>query len=311
MAVITDPIDTAPAVRRRLRRWWVVPLVAVPACFAATCWWLTASLDDPEPSTPVAAAAPVATPAPEPLPSWPEGRLDGEAAKRRLLDLLVGVTARLEAVEAYTATFHKQERLKGKLGAEQTIDLKVRHRPFAVYMRFHAPQDGKEVVFAEGRNGDKMIAHGGGFARLLVPRLAVAPDHPLALADSRHAITEAGLANLAARLVGFRKMDLEDPEAETVLDKITDAKGRVRLRSVHRHPHYHEGRPFARVEVLYDLDTTIPVDIRSFDWPGKGGDSSGELVLAEHYSYDDLNFEAPLASIDFDPANPSYQFHRY
>src|SRR5947209_7268228 len=83
-------------------------------------------------------------------------------------------------------------------------------------------------------------------ARLLVPRLAVAPDHPLALADSRHAVTEAGLAKLAGRLIHFRKLDLADPEAQTVLDTITDARGRRRFRSVHTHPTYHEDRPFAR-----------------------------------------------------------------
>ena len=69
-------------------------------------------------------------------------------------------------------------------------------KPFAVYLKFLAPQAGKEVVYAEGHHENKVIAHSGGLARLLVPRLAVAPDHPLALADSRHAVTEAGVANL-------------------------------------------------------------------------------------------------------------------
>ena len=242
---------------------------------------------------------------------WPEDRLEGQAAKQLLLDVLLRVSVRLNKVDAYTATLHKQERLKGKLGPEQTVDLKVRHRPFSVYMKFLAPQAGKEVVYAEGHHDNKMIAHAGGFARLLVPRLAVAPDHPLALADSRHAITEAGLSNLTARLIGFRKLDLEDQEAETVLDRVTDTKSRVRFRSVHFHPRYHEDRPYARVEVLYDPDSFIPVDIRSFDWPEKGMAGAGGLQLAEHYGYENLSLDVPLTAIDFDPANPAYQFHRY
>ncbi len=142
-----------------------------------------------------------------------------------------------------------------------------------------------------------------------MPRLAVAPDHPLALADSRHPITEAGLANLVERLIHFRKMDLDDPEAVTILDRMTDANGRAWLRSVHTHPHQTPDRPFVRIEVLYDPETLFPRDIRNFDWPGPG--ESEELRLAEHYRYDDLDLDASLTGLDFDPANPAYAFHRF
>jgi hypothetical protein len=300
------------------RRWWLVPVTAVPASFAAMCWWLTAPLDD-RASAPVpsAASAPVAVPPEaeavareEGPPAWPETPLDGRPAKSRLLDVLVHAAERINAVETYTATFLKQERIKGVLGPEQTLAMKVRHRPFAVYLKFLAPQAGKEVVYAEGHHDNKVIAHSGGFARLLVPRLAVPPDHPLALADSRHAITEAGLANLVKKLIHFRELDLDDPEAGTVLDRVTDAKGRPRLRSVHTHPQRHPDRPFARIEVLYDPETLLPVDIRNYDWP-EPGRPAGDLPLAEHYAFEALDLDASLTALDFDPANPSYEFHRY
>ncbi|MFO0908518.1 MAG: DUF1571 domain-containing protein [Isosphaeraceae bacterium] len=300
------------------RRWWFYPVVLIPGGIIGGSWWLTEPLVDrapagPTPSAtgpvvavPEAAAAAARVDAP---PAWPKDRLEGAEAKRLLRDALVHVADRLNGIDGYTATFYKQERIKGKLGPRHRLTLKVRHKPFAVYLKFLEPQAGKEVVYAEGHHENKVIAHSGGLSRLLVPRLALPPDHPMATADSRHPITEAGVANLTAKLLRFRQMDLEDEGAQTVLDRVNDASGRPRLRSIHSHTAQHDARPFARVEVLYDPDTYLPVDIRSFDWPAPGHE--GDLLLAEHYTYEDIRFDAELSAIDFDPANPSYAFHRY
>ena len=243
------------------------------------------------------------------VPEWPLTRLGGKEAKVLILKVLEHSAERLSKVQDYTATFYKQERIGGKLGPRQCIEMKVRHHPFSVYFLFVEPQKGREVVFAEGRHDNKLIAHGGGLSRLLIPRLAVAPDHPLALADSRHAITEAGIAALTQRLIGFRKLDLEDRQAETTLDRIVDEQNRPRLRSIHTHKFQTPQRPFVRVEVLYDPETLLPVNIRSFDWPK--ADENNEPRLAEAYSYENFKFDVRLSALDFDPANPAYSFHRY
>ena len=39
-------------------------------------------------------------------------------------------------------TFRKQERIKGRLLPEQTYEIKVRHRPFAIYMKSVLPVSG-------------------------------------------------------------------------------------------------------------------------------------------------------------------------
>jgi hypothetical protein len=293
-----------------------VPLAAV----AAACWWLTAPLEDPATSAPRTAALPPArVPAPgaatraEPktldFPDWPQERSEAAANKQLLLDTLLIVQDKLEKVAGYTTIFHKQERINGVLGVEQVMDMKIRHHPFAVYLKYRAPHAGKEVVYAEGPHANKIIAHSTGVARFLVPRLAVPPNHPLAMAETRHSITEAGLANLTAKLIDFRQMDLDDAGAVTVLDRTRDANGRPWLRSIHIHPQFDARRPFARVEVLYDPETRLPLQIQNFDWPRPGQD--GELLLAERYAYEDLDLEAGLTALDFDPANPEYAFHRY
>jgi hypothetical protein len=313
---MTASLDILAAPRRGPRRQWWLLVLMVPAGLAFASWWLTEPLTDRgAPVRASAVSAPVAEvveankPKAKTPVSWPEGRLDGAAAKSLLLDVLAVAAERLDRVETYTATFHKQERMKDQLGAEQTLAMKVRQKPFAIYFKFLSPQAGKEVVYAEGHHDNKLIAHSTGVSRFLVPRLAVAPDHPIALADSRHPVTEAGLANLTSRLLNFRRMDLDDADAVTVFDRLTDAKGRARLRSVHTHPRPSENRPFARIEVLYDPETWLPIEIRNFDWPKPG--HTGELLLAEHYAYENLNLDASLTAVDFDPANPAYAFHRY
>ena len=310
MAAPDLPAD--PSSRPRWKRFlWLI--LAVPAGLGFASWWFTASLDD----RPTAAPSPLADPGPAPgpiagvdaLPAWPQGQLAGDEAKKLMLASATVSTAQLRKVAGYTATLRKQERIGGKLGPESTLATKVRNHPFAIYLKFLAPKAGKEVVYAEGHHDNKVIAHNGDWTRKLIPRLAVAPDSLIALADQRHPVTEAGLLHLAEKLLHFRKLDIGDADATTVIDRTTDAEGHPWLRSVHAHGVQDGSRPFARVEVLYDPETQFPLRISSYDWPAPGED--GELQLAERYAYDDLKLDAPLTDADFDPANPAYAFMRY
>ena len=305
---------TVRAARERGRRKWLSLALAVPALLLLASWWFTAPLDDdPGGAVESATSAAPAPPTPESVaavrPAWPEGRLEGREAKERLLAVIEDAARRIDAVPAYTATFKKQERIGGTLYPEQTMAMKVRQRPFAIYLKFLAPKAGKEVVYAEGHRENKVIAHNGDWTRRLIPRLAVAPDSATALAENRHPITEAGLSNLAHKLIHYRKLDLEDAEAVTILDRTDGPDGRAYLRSTHLHEHPDPTRPFKRIEVLFDPDTHFPLRISSYDWPERG--EAGELPLAERYAYEDLVLDAPLTALDFDPANPAYEFLRY
>lgn len=309
-----SPLPTAPAARRRWRWLWTA-LAAVPVGLIGTSWWLTEPLEPATSASTTPDVVRAAVPA-EPVPKakadpleWPKDRLEGRAAKELLLATLLDVQARLERVEGYTAVLRRRERLRGKLGEEQTLEMKARHRPFSIYLKFLNPEAGKEVVYSEDKYDGHVMAHPAGMARLLVPRLKVPPTHPLALADNRHPITEAGLLNLVRKLVGFREMDLIDAHAVTVLDRTIDHDGRPWLRALHTHPHHKIDRPFARVEVLFDPTTKFPLRITSHDWPGPG--HVGDLNLAEQYAYDDLVLDPELSDSDFDPANPAYNFTRF
>jgi len=293
---------------------------------AGACWWLTAPLEsldrnltvvsnpaDRDADTPRASEVQAeAEEAPESL-VWPEEPTDGDEAKEFLLAFLQQAYERLEHVRGYTATLRRQERIRGELSPEQRLKIKVRHDPFAIYLRFEAPKKGKEAIFVEGQFDEKVIAHNGGWARRLIPRLKLDPDGPIALAENRHPITEAGLKNLTEKLVRFRTLDLEDPDAGTTLDRTKDEQGRTMYRSIHTHTIRSDERPFAYVEVLYCPNLLIPIKISSYDWPEdpEAPIDFGNLPLAERYHYQDINFNVELSANDFDPTNPNYGFHRY
>src|SRR5262249_45249468 len=112
---------------RLLRRRWVAGVASVPLIIAGLSWWLTADLEpagapssDPFAPLPISAKAV----APRTLPSWPDARLEGDPAKQYLLDVMLADEARLEAVAGYTATLRRRERLGGKLGDEQILQMK-------------------------------------------------------------------------------------------------------------------------------------------------------------------------------------------
>ena len=310
---------------RRLAMIAAAPIACLAGLIAASSYFLTAPLEEPIPVGADGGRPPIdpieangqatiergggASVDPG-LAEWPVEPLDGRPAKAYLLAFMRRAADRLDAVEGYTATMHRQERIGGTLGPEQILQIKVSHHPFSVYLRFEAPNPGKEAIFRDGSFGDQIIAHDGGWTRRLIPRIKLDPTGPIALADNRHPITEVGLANLATRLLHYREMDLDDPDAGTVLDRIVDDRGRPWYRSIHTHPVNTGERPFAYVEVHYSPELLIPVQIASFDWPLDDQDAV-DLRLAEHYRYEDIDLDVALTAFDFDPSNPDYEFQRY
>jgi hypothetical protein len=242
------------------------------------------------------------------FPEWPETKMEGLAAKKLLLKTMKAVARSFQRVKAYTMIFRKQERIDDKLLPEQTYFVKVRNRPFAIYMKGIAPVKGRELIYAKGQFDDQVMCHPVGFSRLLMPRLKVPADHPLIMAESRHSLDEAGLANLIQKLARFQQRDLEEPEEITILDRVESPDGKKWLRSTHIHPVRREGRPFCESRILYDPVSRLPLRFTGYDWPAPG---SSKRLMGERYLYDDLDLDAALTARDFDPANPEYAFERF
>lgn len=203
----------------------------------------------------------------------------------------------LTNVESYTAVFHRIERVDGKLIPEEVTILKFK-RPFKVYMKWIRPSKGQESLYVEGANQNRIRAHGSGLKGLVTVNLD--PTGALAMENSRHPITEAGLHHLVGKIAsnirrGLRAGELSAKEhgEQTVYGR----KTRELEGMLPKDPS--KGYYCYRCIVNVDLETKMPIRTQIFDWNNH---------LVECYGYERLKLNPGLSDKDFDPHNPEYHF---
>ena len=111
-----------------------------------------------------------------------------------------------ESVIDYTAILIKRERTKSGLGDYEYMAAKIRNRkmegdqiktPLSVYLKFLKPKniEGREVLWIEGQNNNKLRAHEGG----IIPIPAVWLDPDGALADRVERLRESAALDAVPR----------------------------------------------------------------------------------------------------------------
>jgi hypothetical protein len=225
-----------------------------------------------------------------------------------------GVRRLQENVRDYTATLVKRERIKKGLGEYQYLHVKVRHRrnengrtvvPFSVYVRFLAPDSvaGREVIWVEGQNDDKLIAHETGIKNLL--RVNLEPTGFLAMMGNRYPISKIGMLHLAEEMLAKGSRDRQYGECEVQFFDNAKVDGRacqlIRVTHPQRRPYFE----FYRAEIFVDRELNVPIRYAAWTWPAEAG---GEPVLEEEYNYRDVQLNVGLTDRDFDPDNPAYKF---
>ncbi|MBW3541472.1 MAG: DUF1571 domain-containing protein [Planctomycetes bacterium] len=242
-------------------------------------------------------------------------RLDGREALERDLELLEAGHRRLADCAGYTATFCRCERSGEELGDTQVIQLKLRHSPFSVYMKWLGAEAGREVLYVDGEHDGRMIVRAGGLKGRLLPVLRLDPNGSLATRESRHRITEAGLLSLVRKMLVNRRRDLEQLEGlrcELQEDQSFADRPCIAMKIEFLDPSYD---PEYRGTVHFiDREWAIPVLVRNYGWPedvsGARPSQLDETALVEQYSYTDVRLDAALTADDFDPENPRYGFRR-
>jgi hypothetical protein len=99
-----------------------------------------------------------------------------------------------QEMKGYECTFSKKEVVGNEL-ISQTMKMKVRHEPFSVYMYFMEPSEGREVIFVDGKNDNKLQVHETGLAAL-IGTLTLSPEDSRVMAENRYPITKAGLKKM-------------------------------------------------------------------------------------------------------------------
>lgn len=244
--------------------------------------------------------------------------VDEQAGEHQLdpvLELARQALARIQnEVEDYTGRLIKRERIRGVLGGEVQMEFKIRtrretngnvERPLSAYLKFLEPKSarGREVIWKEGANGNKLTSHEGGYLNLM--RIELDPAGTLAMIDNKYPITEIGLTRLVEKLIekGERDRLVGPCEVRIVEDQFVGDRV-CRLIQV-THPKPDPRFDFHIAQIFIDTERMIPLRYAAFLWPKEAG---AEPLLEEEYTYLDVELNVGLTDTDFDPSNPAYNY---
>jgi hypothetical protein len=213
----------------------------------------------------------------------------------------------LEKIQDYSATVAKRERIGGKVLDYEYMFVKLRQKPFSVYMCFLGPADlkGQEVIYIEGRNNGNMWAHGVGIKNTMFGTVSLPPTGLVAMKNQRYPLTELGILNLTERLVKEGEKDKHFGECEVKFYKGAKINNRVCTCIEVVHPVPRRNFLFHLAQIFVDDELNLPIRYASYDWPREKG---GKPELMEEYTYLNLKLNNGFTDADFDYKNPSYKF---
>lgn len=218
---------------------------------------------------------------------------------QRLRDEVYAMERAYAGVKDYTATFYKQERVKGSLLPVETVLLKFR-KPFSVYLRWTGDNfNGREVLYVRGWNDDKIRAHQGSFPDITVN---LQPDAALAMKGNRHPITDLGFGEVIDKVVRAAKLSEMRPQDNVqYVDHGESTLYGARVHCIESIAPVKKFSPYYshRAKVCIDQKTRMPVRITIWD---------DEDTLVEDYGFANIRLNAGLTDADFDPNNSNYNF---
>jgi hypothetical protein len=214
---------------------------------------------------------------------------------------------RLEKTDSYSAILVKRERIGGTIGDYQHLSIKIRHKPFSVYIRFLCPSsiEGREVLYVAGKNDGNMLVHEAGVKGNLLGTLSLAPGGYLAMQGQHYSLKEIGMLNLTRRLVEVAKKDSKFGECEVKFfpDAKVDDRPCTCIQVVHPKPRRNFLFHLARIFV--DDKLKLPIRYEAHDWPKTPG---GDPELIEEYTYLRLKLQRGFKDDDFSAQNSEYHF---
>lgn len=215
--------------------------------------------------------------------------------------------AACEQVRDYTFTFVKREQINGKLTDFEAMSMKIRHHPFSLYIYTLGPAQpkGQEVIYVEGRNNGKVVAHVTGFRHKLIGAISLDPNAPELLEGNRHGPTSAGVKNMLTTLLAGYAEAMKGGECAVRVIPGAKVDGRqctcVEVTSMQPLPNH----PLQMTRIFYDDETRLPIRFEAYGWPTQAGQ---QPPLVEEYTYRDVKINVGLTDADFDINNPAYGF---
>jgi hypothetical protein len=241
------------------------------------------------------------------------GGYGGESQPATLEEALAAARQALDEIKHnvrdYSAIIMKKQRIGNDL-TETVMFAKIREEPFSVYLYFFKRRDdtsvkGREVIYVQGRNDDKLLVHTPGLIAGRLGTIALDPKGWIAMHGERHPITEIGLANLCRQLIQ-RGESAGDPR-QVQVKRYRHARINTRACTLLEiiFPAHEPGHAGYLARVFIDNQWRFPIRVEIYDLPLDG--SRGPQLEAA-YTYLDLKLNNGYSDADFDPKNPQYKF---
>lgn len=219
-------------------------------------------------------------------------------------ELILSTRESYSLIDDYTATFIKQERVNGRLKPVETVFMKFQ-KPFKVYMKWvEGAKEGQEILYVEGKNGGKVLAHPGfggflgGMLTMILPTFAISPDGPTAMKDNLHPVTDAGIGNMIENIISNNAKARTNDDLHLYYRGESSVDGRMAF-LVERILPQEEGYPAHRAQLFIDKEYRLPIMMVLHDW-------SDELIGS--YEFRDLVLNPGLAPEEFEHRNKDYRF---
>ncbi len=212
--------------------------------------------------------------------------------------------AKTNALSDYEGTLTKRE-LIGNTLTTQMMQIRVREKPFAVYLKYAAPNEGREVLFDSSQDPAKLLAHEGAGPKALLGTLALPLNDPQVMAETRHAVSDLGLSRLVHLVI--EQWELESKYGEVDVKYYPNAKmGRIECETLEvTHPRPRRQFKYHQTRLFIEKATGLPLRVQNYGFPQQAG---VEPPLVEDYAYTGLKTNLGLKPLDFSRTNPAYRF---
>ncbi len=218
-------------------------------------------------------------------------------AKAMDVDYLINESLEhLKHVSDYTCTLEKKVNKDGVVYYDPEIRVKYK-KPAHYYFKWVKGKfEGQEVIYREGSNRNKIVAHSGGFFRFIT--LYLDPEGNMAMKRNHHSLRRSGMEKIfdifnesysRYKLTGFGNIALAE-------------EGAVDNRPVWIvYGEFPENMDFyaAKIILCIDREYLLPLKVSVYDWSD---------TLYEEYTFHDLKINVGLNEDDFDPENSEYNF---
>lgn len=211
----------------------------------------------------------------------------------------------LKVITDYESIFIKTEKI-GRSTITSKMQLKIRHEPFSVYVKYLDPHEGREAIYVHGKNDGKVVVHDTGLASL-AGTLKLDPLGSTAMGENRYPIYKVGMRLLVETIMSVWVNQSKQNAGGITVNNYPNSKiGDQACQAIETVLTLPIGtESFQTTRLYFDSTTKLPVRLQQYAFPERRGQKP---VLVEDYLYQNVKTNVGLTEMDFDANNPRYGY---